>query len=1054
MMLRFSIVKKFVFAFLVLSLLPLCVLGVSTLHGLRAIGQRAIDSSTVQLEKRARESLELRAIELANRVSQTLHSCEADLLTLKMLPPDPAAYRQFSLNHRKTVWTREGANEHSVEVHREIPAYREVALIGPDGMEKVRIEDDRIVHVSELRNVSKPENTTYKSERYFEEARKLKDGEIYVSHVTGWYVSRTEQLQGARNVEDAVEGKKFEGVVRFATSYIGDSGEFEGMVLLSLDHRHLMELTLHILPTEERFVVFPSYSSGNYAFMFDDDGWIISHPKFYDIRGIRPDGSEFDASAPSYTRERLLEGEIPFNLDAVSFINPNYPLMAREVRAGRSGVTNTFNVGGTPRVMAYAPIVYRQPPYNRYGVFGGITIGVQTEKFKEPALLASAKIDEMVNQTKQNSIIILGGTALVAVLLAIFLARTITRPIYYLARKAREIAAGHIPDDVAVHTGDELELLAQNFSDMAREIRDHQENLEQSLAELAKSKKAVEQYSRELEKQLKVLNNVHYLSQYLSTVYDRELVLQKVLKTCVEGLGYDRAILYLYDHPTRRLICHCTCGFSPRDEELAMAVSYDIDRHECIPTKVFRLGETIFVRDIRTEQRATPLDLKIAEAGEIDFFVFTPLKSRDRVIGILGADTKKSRREIREIEVESLQILANDAARAMERSELYGRLVAERNLVKSVVNQMTSGIITLDEAGRVTWFNSYSESVFRIKRTDALGKRYGKVFEHFPTWVEVIDHYLASREREQRSLEHHSIFHDDREKVLEVHFSTIYQEKQRETTCLLFIRDITQRKRMEDHIRRSDRLVSLGVLAAGIAHEMRNPLTGISLLMDDFHDRLHDRPQERDLIQRSLQEIDRLENLINGLLDFAVPSRRVSLEVRPFGDVLKNTLFLVKKLCKNQNIALSVHSDESIPLLHLDPEKLQQALLNLLLNAIQAMPDGGKLQLEVKNVMADESLLSEPAVRIAVADTGRGISSEDIPYIFDPFFTRTPSGCGLGLAIVHSIVEEHKGRTSVSSQLGRGTTFWVDLPVVGAAGADEHAKTDPEMDEVRRAAHA
>ena len=1051
MMLRFSILKKFVFAFLVLSLLPLCALGFTTLQGLRAIGQRAIDSSTVQLEKRARESLELRAIELANRMSQALHSCEADLFTLKMLQQHAAVYRQFSLNHRKTLWTREGTNENPVEVHREIPTYREVALIGPDGREKIRIEDDRIVDPSELRDVGKPENTTYKSERYFEETRKLKAGEIYVSHVTGWYVTRAEQVGRAERVEDAVEGRKFEGVVRFATPYIGDNGEFEGMVLLSLDHRHLMELTLHILPTEERFVIFPSYSSGNYAFMFDDDGWIISHPKFYDIRGILPDGSEFDASASSYNRERLLAGEVPFNLDAVSFINPNYSLMAQDVRAGRSGVTNTFNVGGTPRVMAYAPIVYSRPPYNRYGIFGGITIGVQTAKFKEPALLASAKIDEMVTQTKQNSLIILGSTALAAVFLAIVLARTFTRPIYFLAAKAREIAAGHIPDDVAVHTGDELELLAQNFAHMSREIRDHQESLEQSLAELAQSKKSVEQYTQELEKQLRVLNNVHYLSQYLSTVYDRELVLQTVLKTCVEGLEYDRAILYLYDHPTRRLVCHCTFGFSSKDEEMAMAASYNIDRHDCIQTKAFRSGETIFVKDIHTNERATPLDLKIAEAAKIDFFVIAPIKSRDHVIGILGADTKKSRRKIREIDVESLQILANDAARAIERSELYGRLVAERNLVKSIVNQMTSGIITLDESERVTWFNPYSENVFNIKRKDALGEHYGKVFARFPSWVEVIAHYLASRESEQRTLEQHSIFQDDKEKVLEVHFSTIYQEKQQQTISLLFIRDITQRKRMEDHIRRSDRLVSLGVLAAGIAHEMRNPLTGISLLMDDFHDHLHDRPQERELIQRSLQEIDRLENLINGLLDFAVPSRRVSLEVRPFGDVLKSTLFLVKKLCKNQNISLSIHSDESLPLLHLDPEKLQQALLNLLLNAIQAMPDGGSLNLEVKNVMPEESLLSKPTVRIAVMDTGKGISPEDVPYIFDPFFSRNPSGCGLGLAIVHSIVQEHKGRISVSSQLGKGTTLWVDLPVMGAMETEGQAQARPETDDVRGA---
>ena len=142
-----------------------------------------------------------------------------------------------------------------------------------------------------------------------------------------------------------------------------------------------------------------------------------------------------------------------------------------------------------------------------------------------------------------------------------------------------------------------------------------------------------------------------------------------------------------------------------------------------------------------------------------------------------------------------------------------------------------------------------------------------------------------------------------------------------------------------------------------------------------------------------------------------------------------NTLFLVKKLCENNKISLLMNSQNTLPMLLLDPEKLQQALLNLLMNAIQAMAQGGDLRVDVKKISAAESLLSMPAVRIAVEDTGKGISPEDIPYVFDPFFTRNTSGCGLGLAIVHSIVREHGGQISLSSQLGQGTTFWIDLPI-------------------------
>jgi len=1043
MLLRFSIVKKFVLVFLVVSIIPLCALGVSTLRNLRVIGQGAIDNTTQQLEKRAKESLELRAVELADRVTQLLHSCEGDLLTLAMLPREAEVYKRFSRNHRKSIWAREGTNEDPVEVHKEIPLYREIVFIGPSGMEEIRISEDRVAEAAELRDVSKPENTTYRSEKYFQETKKLKTGGIYVSHVTGWFVSRDEQLQGARSVEEAVEGKKFEGVVRMATPCFSETGTFEGIVMVSLDHRHLMELTLHILPTDERFVVFPSYSSGNYAFMFDDEGWIIAHPKFYDIRGFYLDGSECDPTAPTYTRERLLAGEAPFHLDHAHFISPNYPFIAREVRAGRSGVINTYNVGGTARIMAYAPIFYDRFPYNKHGVFGGMTIGVQAAKFAEPAMMASVKIDDMVAQTKMNTLLILGATALAVIVLGTVLARKFTQPIMYLARKARQIAEGHIPYYVAVQTGDELELLGRNFDDMATEIRRHRESLEKSFVELADSKKSVEGYSCQLEKQLKVLKNVHYLSQYLSTVYERELVLQTVLKTCVEGLGYDRAVLYLYEQDTRRLICHQTFGFSPEHEARVIGSSYDIDRHDCIPTKAFRSGETIFVKDVRTDPRTTLIDFKIGETAQTDCFVFTPIKSRDRVIGVLGADTNTTSKEIREVETESLEIVANDAARAIERSDLHSKLVAERNFIKSIVTSMTSGIITLDESGCVTWFNPYSEAVFQIRPEDALGNHFRDVFGAFPDWIDLISRHLDSPESAPGTLETCSVRQDGKETVLEVHFSRIKTQEPRQSIFLIFIQDVTQRKHMEEHLRRSDRLVSLGVLAAGIAHEMRNPLTGLSLLMDDVHDHLPDGSQARDLVRRSLQEIDRLENLINGLLDFAAPSRQVNLVIRPLGDVLHKTLFLLKKLCKNHKVTLNGRADESLPLLHLDADKLQQALLNLLLNAVQAMPEGGNLTVEVKQVSALESLLSRPAARIIVSDTGTGIAPEDIPYIFDPFFSRSPSGCGLGLAIVHSIVQEHKGRISVSSDVGKGTTFWVDLPTVEKTSTELEAMTGP-----------
>jgi len=1032
-----GIFRKFLLAFLLLSLAPLCVLGFFTIEHIRQVGTRAIESTSEELERKSREAIELRAVELAHRVSVFLKDCEADLRTLQMLPRDAHVYQQFSLNHRGEIWTREGTNEAYTEVRRLIPLYKEVAFIGPDGGERIRIVGDRIVGGEELRNVTDPRNTTYGSETYFHETRGLPAGGIYVSHVTGWYVTREEQLGRASSVEEAVEGVKYEGVVRFAVACHGDDGSFQGMVMLSLDHRHLMEMTQHVLPTEERFVVFPSYSSGNYAFMFDDEGWIISHPKFWDIRGVRRDGTFFDPRSPLYNAEGIREGRLPFNLDAVAFIHPNYPFIARQVRRGLSGVTQTFNVGGNPRVMAYAPIFYDTGPYKKYGIFGGITIGVQTAKFAEPATWIERQIRELVRRTRTNFLLVVGLAMVGAVLAAYLLARAITGPLRALTAQAQKVASGERSWDLRIRTGDEVEILAREFHRMTQEVQAHRSRLERSLAELETSKAALETHSEELQRQLHVLKNLHYLSHYLGVVFDREMLLGAVLKTCVEGLGFDRSILYLYEPESQRLVCRGTFGFNPEEEARARAAGYDVRSHDCVPTRVFRHGETVFVRDITKDHDATALDLKISQVSGVRVFAFVPIKVRDQVIGVLGADNARSGRPLEKIQVDSLQILANDAARAVERSLLYEQIAKERNFVQFIFRHFPMGILTLDAAGCVSSINPQAERLLGLSRTESLYRPWREVFALQDPWRDVIGGFLAGEDQE-RTAELVVAGEGGEERFVEAHLAKIEPDNQ-DVRLLIAVRDVSRRKRMEEYLRRSDRLISLGTLSAGIAHEIRNPLTGVCLMLDDLHDHLTDRPRERTVIARAMQEMERLENLIHSLLDFASPAspgrkKAVSLEQE-----VQKTLFLINKRCRGQGVRVEVKTfPESVPVT-VDPDQFRQALLNILLNAIDAMGEGGRLSIQVLPVSGGESLAEGPCMRVLVRDTGAGIAKEDLPYIFDPFFSRKAGGVGLGLSIVHSIVEEHGGRIHVESEPGSGTTFIMDFPLP-TGGSSETAE--------------
>jgi signal transduction histidine kinase len=241
----------------------------------------------------------------------------------------------------------------------------------------------------------------------------------------------------------------------------------------------------------------------------------------------------------------------------------------------------------------------------------------------------------------------------------------------------------------------------------------------------------------------------------------------------------------------------------------------------------------------------------------------------------------------------------------------------------------------------------------------------------------------------------------------------------REAGYILTIEDLTERVNFRQQLARFERLASLGRLSAGIAHEVRNPLTGISLLLDELHDRLLANPKDQALIQRALQEIERLDGLVNELLHFAaMPETRVAQ-----GDlaiVLRDTLFLVNKQFQNQKVQIHESIPAELPHPRMDSDRLKQALLNLLTNALEAMPDGGNLWLSAQRI-AD-------GVLITVRDTGQGIPADRVDLIFEPFYTTKGEGTGLGLSITHTIITSHGGRIEVESQSGEGTTFKVFLP--------------------------
>jgi signal transduction histidine kinase len=226
-------------------------------------------------------------------------------------------------------------------------------------------------------------------------------------------------------------------------------------------------------------------------------------------------------------------------------------------------------------------------------------------------------------------------------------------------------------------------------------------------------------------------------------------------------------------------------------------------------------------------------------------------------------------------------------------------------------------------------------------------------------------------------------------------------------------------------IRRADRLSSLGMLTAGLAHEIRNPLVAIRTFTQLLPERYQD-PEFRESFQSlALKEVDRICGLVNDLLNFARPSTP-NVSAQDVNEIVENIARILETEAKEKDVKIGLHLGTGLPKIFIDKEQIKQVCMNLILNAIQSIEGAGAVEIGTR-FFGDNG--SKRFVQIEVRDTGIGIPEKDIENIFNPFFTTKKDGSGLGLSISHQIVKEHGGYIDVESQVGRGTSFYVRLPV-------------------------
>jgi PAS domain S-box-containing protein len=524
----------------------------------------------------------------------------------------------------------------------------------------------------------------------------------------------------------------------------------------------------------------------------------------------------------------------------------------------------------------------------------------------------------------------------------------------------------------------------------------------------------------------KMLSIVYKMSSLLTEPSSVDRVLDSIIQSVTEGLGFYRASLYLINREKQLLECKCISGFTLAQENRARTRPYDLTRHDSLETKVALTGQPILVRDANDDPILTDIDHLITKMFERGCILYVPLKVKGTTIGILGVDKRRDEPGISEQEFESLSIFANYASIIIENSRLYEALLDEKKFSEDIVNSSLRGALTVNLLGRITHLNPAGESLLGLKREKVLNRPLEDVFKCFEEMDGMIRRALLCHESIKGY--EHIVKRDGKQVILNVSTSPILDDAGNIRGSLFTMEDITAERERGEYLQRMNRLIALGELAAGVAHEIRNPLTGIGVVLDILRQKKGLSRSNTGLLDEAAHEIERLEKLISDLLDFARP-KKLNFEPGNINDIVQSIYFLISEQCNNQGIRLSIRYGENLPRVCVDYEKIRQGLLNIVINAIHAMPGGGSLTIDTGCGKGLEGSEEDPCIVVSITDTGSGIPDAVRGRVFDPFFTTHHEGTGLGLSITHSIVKEHRGTVRFDTEEGRGTCFSVLLPM-------------------------
>ena len=419
-----------------------------------------------------------------------------------------------------------------------------------------------------------------------------------------------------------------------------------------------------------------------------------------------------------------------------------------------------------------------------------------------------------------------------------------------------------------------------------------------------------------------------------------------------------------------------------------------------------------------------------APAGAL-FSYYVPCAARSRVVAVLALGRTTDGALLSSEDTALLRAISGYVAVAIENALLLEEqarrakeLARLKEFNENIIESINVGVMVVNLHGRITNWNGALEQIYGLKREQVIGHRITEVFQS--EMLRALRDLMERSEWQQGEPVNVYKFRarsaDGRDLTLNISLAALQSKTAEIEGSLIAIEDVTERVSLEEQVQQSDKLSSIGLLAAGVAHEVNTPLAGISSYSQMLMQQIPDTDPRHQLLEKIYRQTSRASSIVNNLLNFSrVSDSRYTLV--DLNRVIDDTIQLLEAQLRNTDIEVVRCYAADLPLAPGDAPKLQQVLMNLILNARDAMPQGGTL--EISTGWDGDSVL------INVRDTGHGIAPEHLAKIYDPFFTtkQIGKGTGLGLAVSYGIVRDHGGHISVESKPGEGALFQITLPL-------------------------